>query len=219
MAEVWVAAVATVAVGAYSANQQKKSAQGAANAAAQGTAAEIAERQRQFDLTRQDQAPWLQAGTSALGRLSALSSGDMSGFYTSPDYRFNVEQQMQGLDRSAAARGAMFSGGADADRMKMMSGLASQQFGDYWNRQAGLANVGQTVASGLGSLGMGMANQNAYSIGNATLARQSAYGARADANAQLAATTANAFGNWYGANSARNGGGTGWYLGNNPGKG
>lgn len=217
MAEIWAAAVATVAVGAYSANQQKKGAQGMANAAQQGSAAEIAERARQYDLTRSDQAPWLQAGTSALAQMQALNSGDFSSFQASPDYEWTFNQGLQALDRSAV--GNLRGGGTDADRMAYGQGMASQQYGNYYNRLAGLAGIGQNTASGLGSLGMSMANQNANSIGNATLARQSAYGANADANSQLAAGLGGAFNNWYQGNLANNPGGTGWYLGNNPGRG
>lgn len=218
MAEVWAAA-ATVAVGVYSANQQKKASERGLAAQQAGADAATAEQRRQFDLTRQDQAPWMQAGTDALAQMQALNGGDFSSFTESPDYQFARDMGLQGVDRSASARGGMFSGGADADRMKFASGLASQNYGQFYNRLQSMAGQGQTTASGLGSLGMGMAGN----IGNIAMgmgdARASSYQSRADTNSQLAAGLGGLFNNWYQGNRANNPGGTGWYLGNNPGRG
>lgn len=183
-------------MGLYSANQQKKSAQGAANAQQAAADAATAEQRRQFDLTRGDQAPWLQAGQGALAQMQALNSGDFGSFTQSPDYQFAFDQGLQGLDRSASARGGMFSGGADADRMKFASGLASQNYNQFYNRLQSMAGQGQTTASGLGSLGMGMAN-NIGNIGiNMGDARASSYGQRADTNSQLAGLLGGAFNNY-----------------------
>lgn len=214
----WGIAAAAV-VGAYSANQQSKAAKGAANAQTRAADAATAEQQRQFDLTRQDQQPWLQAGQNALTQMQALNSGDFSSFKESPDYQFAFNQGLQGLDRSAAARGSLFSGGHSADLMQFGQGLASQNYGNFYNRLAGLSGTGQTTASGLGSLGANMANNIGNNYMNAGNARASAYGSIADSNSQLAGGIGGAFNNWYQQNSAKNGGGTGWYLGNNPGVG
>lgn len=211
--------VAAAVVGAYGANQQAGAAKDSANAAQNSANAEVRERQRQYDQSREDMMPWLDAGRQSLGQLSLLASGDMRGFYNSPEYAFTRDQGLQSLERGAASRGGMYSGGADADRMKFASGLASQEFGNHWNRLSGLAGTGQTAASGLGSLGASMANGNAQSMNLASQARQSSYGQIANANSQFAAGVGGAFNNWYQNNSANNGGGSGWYLGNNPGKG
>lgn len=214
----WGIAAAAV-VGAYSANQQSKAAKGAANAQTRAADAATEEQRRQFDLTRQDQQPWLQAGQNALTQMQALNSGDFSSFKESPDYQFAFNQGLQGLDRSAAARGSLFSGGHSADLMQFGQGLASQNYSNFYNRLAGLSGTGQTTASGLGTLGANMAGNIGNNLMNAGNARASAYGNIADANSQLAGGIGGAFNNWYQRNSANNGGGTGWYLGNNPGKG
>lgn len=186
------AAIVGVAASAYAANQQKKAASGAANAVQRGADAATAEQARQYDQSRQDQMPWMQAGQSALGQLSALAGGDFSGFYNSPDYQFNRDQGLQALDRSAAARGGMYSGGADADRMSFASGLASQEYGNHWNRLAGLANVGQATANNLGNLGANYATNVGNNIMTGANARASAYGQKAYANNMLAGSIANA---------------------------
>lgn len=159
---------AVVAAGAtaYGANRQASAARGAANTAA-------AEQARQFDLARQDQRPWLEAGQNALGRLQAVNDGDYSGFMNSPDYQFAMDQGIRSLDRSAAARGGLFSGGADADRISFASGLATQNLNNYTNRLSSIAGLGQNSAQSLGSLGANAAGN----IGNARMAAGQAQGA------------------------------------------
>lgn len=189
-------AAVSVVGGAMAANSQKKAAQGAANAQERGNQLAIDEQRRQYDLSRGDQQPWMQAGSSALGQMQNLNSGDFSSFKQSPDYQFALTQGLQGLDRSAAARGGLSSGGHSADVMNYAGGLASQNYNNYYNRLAGLSGTGQTTASGLGTLGANMAGN----IGNAQQAtgnaRASSYLARGDANSQLyglAAGTAKGF--------------------------
>lgn len=203
----------------YGANQQRRAGNRAANAAQQGSQAEIAERARQFDLSRADYAPYQAAGVDALDRQQRFLDGDRSGFESDAGYRFIRDEQQRGLERGAAARGALYNGGTSVDLLRQMTGLANQTAGDYWNRLAGRAGQGQSATSGLASLGASMANQNAMSIGNATAGRQSAYLNTGAANANAAGAIGGAFSNWYQRNSANNNGGSGWYLGNNPGRG
>lgn len=200
---------AALAAGAavYSARQQSRAGDRAANAAQQGSAAEIAERQRQFDLTRQDQQPFLQAGYGALERQEAALNGDFSGFQNSPDYAYSMQEMQRGIERGAGARGSLYSGGTNVDLARHLGGLANQNFSNYWNRLAGQAGQGQTSAVNLGGLGAMMSNQNANSIGNATAARQSSYLNSGAANAGAAGALGGIFNNWYQQRNASNGGG------------
>ena len=184
------AAAITAVAGAYSANQQKKAAQGAANAAQGAADAATMEERRQYDQTRQDMMPWLQQGGWAVGEQRRFLDGDWSGFESSPDYLFAVDQGNKALSRAAAANGSLVSGGTDADRIALGQGLATQYAGNYWNRLAGLAGTGQTTANQLGGFGANMANQIGQNAWGAANARASAYQQRADANSQLAGTVA-----------------------------
>lgn len=68
---------------ALSARSQSNAAKAAANAAQQSNDASIAEQRRQYDLSRGDNAPWLQTGQSALGQLASLyglAGGTQSAF-------------------------------------------------------------------------------------------------------------------------------------------
>lgn len=219
MAEVWVAGLATVAVGAYTANQSKKGAQGAANSAAQTAADQIAEERRQFDINQANQQPWLDAGKQNLQLMQAYLHGDTSGFENSADYQFRLGQSLQAQERGANARGGFMGGGADADRIQLAQGLAAQAGNDYFSKLSTGAQGGYNAANSLGVAGANSAGNIAGYMQNAGNARTSSYGAAADANSQMAAGVGGAFNNWYQQNRANNPGGTGWYLGNNPGKG
>lgn len=207
-----MAAVTSAAIGAgttlYSASQARRGANNAANAQQQAADAAIAEQQRQYDLSRQDQQPWMQAGQNALGQMQALNAGDFSSFQQSPDYQFAMDQGMQALDRGAAARGGLYAGGADADRIAFGQGLASQQYGNYYNRLAGIAGMGQGSANALGALGANSANQIGGNLMGAGNARASAYttGANANINAanQLGQLGGFALGQWQQQNQASN---------------
>lgn len=195
-----VVGVATLAAGAYSANQQAGAAEDAARADGQAGDAATAEERRQFDLTRQDQAGFLAAGNDALARQAAFLNGDMSGFQDSAQYKFAVDQGFQGLNRGLASRGAAgpggFSGGADADRIALGQGLATQYADNYWNKLAQRAGQGQQSATNLGNLGAGMAGrigQNAFNVADA---RGSAYQNKANAYTNFANQAAQT-GAWY----------------------
>lgn len=135
----------------------------------------IEEQRRQFDLTRSDQMPWLQAGQGALSNLQKLNSGDFSAFTQSPDYQFALDEGFKAMDRSAASRGRLYSGGYGQDLTKYGQGLATQNYGNYYNRLAGMAGVGQTTASNLGQLGQNMANSIGNQYNQIGAARASAY--------------------------------------------
>lgn len=190
-----VVGAAVSVVGGYMSNQSAKK---GANAAADGQMASVLEQQRQYDQTRQDMMPWLDAGRQGLNQLSLLASGDMRGFYNSPEYAFTRDQGLQSLERGAAARGGLYSGGADADRMKFASGLASQEYGNHWNRLAGLSGVGQATAGSLGQFGANAATNIGNAYGNIGNIRQSMYQQQGQNNAQMAGAVGGAFANWLG---------------------
>lgn len=115
--------------------------------------------QKQFEQTRQDQMPWLNAGKEALGGLqnyikdspdfndkwggrieSAYQGGQLTGgldpnnFQTDPSYQFRKQQGMDGIESSAAAGGGLLSGAALKSLNSFNSNLASQEYGNAWSR-------------------------------------------------------------------------------------
>lgn len=192
-------AAAAVVAGAVITSQAQKSAANKASKAQQGAANQaIQASQQNYDRTAANLNPYIDAGKSALGQMQTLNSGDYSSFKQSPDYQFTMSQGLQGLDRGAAARGSLYSGGHSADVLNYASGLASQNYNQYYSRLAGLSENGQNAASNLGSVGTG----NAAAIGNASTnaanAQANAAYNSANANSNMAGSLASAFGNAYG---------------------
>lgn len=144
----------------------------AAKTQAESAQAAIDEQRRQYDLTREDLAPSRQVGTGALNQLAAMygipgasgASGpaDYSAFYNSPDYKFALSEGLKSVENSAAARGGLYSGNAMRALQERGAGIASQNFGNYYNRLASLAGVGQTATNAGASYGANTASN----IGN-----------------------------------------------------
>lgn len=162
----WVATGVTVGGSILGGIMGSGSAKKAAKAQEQASQAAIAEQRRQYDQTRTDQMPWLLAGNSALAQLQQLNSGNFDSFQSSPDYAYARDQMQQGVERGAAARGGLYSGGSQVDLANAMNGIASQNYGNYYGRLAQLAGVGQSTATSLGSMGQATASN----IGNAQMA-------------------------------------------------
>lgn len=186
--------VAAAVIGGVAQNQAAKKGAGAATDASN---ASILAQQQQYVQDRADRMPWMDAGKSALSQMQALNGGDFSSFYKSPDYEFARDQGLQGIDRSAAARGSMFSGGADADRMRFASGLASQNYGNFYSRLSDLANGGNATAASLGQNGMQTASNIGNSLMNAGNARATSYMQQGNNYAGMAGALGSAFGQWY----------------------
>jgi hypothetical protein len=180
----------------WSSNQANKGNKDAANAVQAGQQSGIDEQRRQFDLTRQDMAPWLSAGTDALGKQTAFLNGDWSGFQNSPDYKYALSQGLDSIDHRAAARGGLFGGGNTRDAMTFGSGLATKNADGYWNKIAGMSGTGNASAANLGSLGASMANGISGAYSNMGNARASSYFNRGYNNAAAGSNLANIFQNW-----------------------
>jgi hypothetical protein len=95
---------------------------------------------------------------------------DMSAFFESPGYQFRRQEGTRGLERSAASRGGAFSGNALRALAEFNSGLASQEFGNYFNQLASIAGIGQTATNQTAAYGAQHADnagRNALAAGEA----------------------------------------------------
>jgi hypothetical protein len=147
--------------------------------------------ERQVEL----QEPFRQVGVNALPDLVAASQYDpftIDKFQADPGYGFRLKEGIRALENSAAARGGLLSGNTMRGITRYGQGLASEEFGNAFNRyQAGfasrlnplqaLAGVGQTSSNTLsnaaGQLGSSLSNL-AVGAGNA---RASGYAGTANA--------------------------------------
>ncbi len=168
----WVAGavVGSAVIGASAANKAAKTQASAAN-----RAAEL--QNEQYQQTRQDQMPWMQAGKAALDKLTPLATNyqkfGMDQFQADPGYAFRLSEGQKALDRSAAARGGLISGAALKAAGRYGQEMGSQEYMNAFNRYQteraaqlnplqSLAGVGQTTAANLGTAGAA----NAANVGN-----------------------------------------------------
>jgi len=171
------------------------SARSAANtqAAAANRAAEL--QREQFERQVELQAPFREAGVRALPELEAASRYTpfgMSQFQADPGYAFRLSEGQKALDRSAAARGGLISGGALKAAQRFGQEMGSQEYTNAFNRyqterQArlnplqSLAGVGQTSVNQLGAAGQAYATGAGEALGAAGQARASGYMGAANA--------------------------------------
>jgi hypothetical protein len=144
-------------------------------AAAADRAAEL--QNQQFQQTREDLAPYRAAGQTALNALTPLATNyqkfGMGQFQQDPGYAFRLSEGQKALDRQAAARGGLISGGALKAAQRYGQDMGSQEYMNAFNRYQternaqlnplqSLAGVGQTTANQLGQYGAA----NAANVGN-----------------------------------------------------
>jgi hypothetical protein len=145
----------------------------------QAAAAEkgIEEQRRQFDALVELMAPYVTAGTGAMGQQQALiglqgaeaQKQAIQGFEQSPLFQSLMQQGENAILQNASATGGLRGGNVQAAlaqfRPQALNSLIEQQYG----RLGGLSTMGQASAAGQASSGM----QSASNIGN-LLANQGA---------------------------------------------
>lgn len=109
-----------------------------------------------------------------------------------PGYQFRLSEGMKGLERSAASRGGLLSGGTLKGIQRYGQDMASQEFTNAFNRYQAertgtlnpyqaMAGQGQSVANTLTNAGMNYANQAGEAYQGAANARASGYIGQANA--------------------------------------
>lgn len=199
-----IGAGASLIGGAMGMSASSKAAKAQTQAAEQSAALQ----REMFDKQVELQAPFREAGLTAQNKLMqylGLSgapgeagygkyAGDftMQDFTTDPGYAFRLAEGNKALDRTAAARGGLLSGGAMKAAQRYGQDMGSQEYMNAFNRyQTNRANqlnplqslmgAGQTGANTLtqaaGQLGSNL-GENAIGVGNA---RASGYIGQANA--------------------------------------
>jgi len=158
----WVATAivgSSVISGALGASATRDAAGQAADASAQS----IAENRRQFDINQANQAPFLEAGTNALGQLQAgigqspsnqpifgaqqalpqFGNQDQFNFNLEADPGFNFarDQATNAVNAAQASQGGFNSGNRLAALADRITGLSSQFANDAFNRQSSQSNT------------------------------------------------------------------------------
>jgi hypothetical protein len=159
------AMVGSAVIGGVASNRAAKAQAGAARDAAdaQLTASREANalQQRMYEEGVARQQPFLQGGTEDYNRLRSLMSGGPEAsqqfLQMDPGYGFRLSEGMKALDRQAAARGGLMSGAALKAAQRYGQDYASGEFGNAYNRLAGLAQIGPSAAGVMNTLGQNYA--------------------------------------------------------------
>ena len=187
----------SVAGTAYSAYSSSRASSKAAKSQERAAQAAQAWEERVYYQTREDMAPWMEAGEEALGELQARIKEGPRGvleFPQDPYYNFLLEEGVKARERGAAAKGLLLSGAEEKALTQFgqdIGGGKYQQYLENWYKSLtplqSLAGLGQTTAQQTSALG----TQQAGQIGQNILA-----GGQAQAAGQLgqANTWANALG-------------------------
>ncbi len=156
----------------------------------------------QFNKTVELNEPFRQGGLAGQNRLlellgiggnaqapgygSAMRDFSMADYQADPGYQFRLGEGMKALDRGASARGSFNSGRAMKDLTRFSQGLASEEYGNAFNRfqtnrsnkinplQA-LAGTGQSATNQVSAAGQNYATNAGNAIMGGGNARASGY--------------------------------------------
>ena len=126
-----------------------------------------------FDLTREDLAPYLEAGTASLADLRAIMSGEQD-FRTDPGYEFRLAEGEEALGRHAGlpGGGGRYSGATLRSLIEHGQDVGSAEFEKVIGRMMSMAELGRGAAGG----GADYLTQAANARAAAVAGQASAYG-------------------------------------------
>ena len=150
----WVVAAAGVTAAAGLAGSAMQS-------SAAGSAADKANAAQRDALAQQTAqlAPWTGTGGSAntaTADLLGLNGPDAattarSNFQASPGYQWSLDQGLRAVDAGAASKGLLRSGATLKAEQTFGTGLADQEFSQYYNNLFNLSKLGESAGAGTGA--------------------------------------------------------------------
>jgi len=179
------------------ASKQSKAVKEAAGVSAEASRYATDLQKAMFDKQIELQQPFQQAGVNALAKMQAGEFAlpesfkyDPNSMYQDPGYAFRMEEGMNALNRSMAAKGLGVSGANVKGALRYGQNLGSQEFGaaygraldEYnsrlnrantgYNRLAALSGVGQTATDRIG----GAASSYGANVGNLAMGNAATQG-------------------------------------------
>lgn len=141
---------------------------------------QLALQKRMYEEDIARQKPFYDVGVNALPELveaSRYKNFGMDQFQTDPGYAFRLGEGTKALERSAAARGGLLSGGTGKALQRFGQEFGSQEYTNAFNRYLterdarlkplqSLTGMGQTTSQQLGASGQNYAGSSANIAGN-----------------------------------------------------
>lgn len=158
--------------GLVGAEASRSAANTQADATTQASSEANATQLAMYNQTRADMAPWREKGVDALNTLAARIKAGPGDFTKSPGYDFRVAEGNKAIERSAAARGNLLSGGTLKAITRYGQDYATSDYDNFLRRYyesltplQSMAGVGQSTASQTAAQG----NQTASQMASNTL--------------------------------------------------
>jgi len=134
----------------------KKAASAQEAAAAQASNTQL----QMYYASREDLAPWTEAGQNALAQYQERAEAGPGVFEESPGYQFRMGEGVKALERGAAARGGLLSGRQQKALTRFGQDYASNEYQNFLNQYyqglqptQWLAGTGQSAAAQQGAWG------------------------------------------------------------------
>jgi hypothetical protein len=230
----WVAGatIGAAVIGSSASSKASKAQQQAAETASQAsretTQASIEAQERMFNRQVALQEPFRETGLAAQNRLAdllgisgrtdqpgygyGLQRFTMDNYREDPGYGFRLKRGLDAMERTAAARGGLLSGNQLRGAMEFGQDLASQEYGNAFNRyQTERANILNPLQS-LGGVGQTATNTLTNAAGNLGAGMAGAYGNLGSALSANAIGAGNARASGYMGTANALSGGVGQYL-------
>ena len=144
--------IVSAGVGMYASSKASSAQESAAQSAAASSDKSLQAQLEMFYQQREDLEPWRDAGTKSVNKLLEMQETGPGEFEASPGYQFRLEEGQKALERSAAAKGTLLSGGTLKAATRYGQDYATNDYDNflrrYYNRLTpyqSLAGVGQTA--------------------------------------------------------------------------
>jgi hypothetical protein len=155
--------------------QQKRGQQKAIDAQLQVNRENIEFQKELFGKQQELQKPWREKGLEALQKYSQspdfeFDSKTFNFGEDDPSYQFRLQEGQRALERGASARGNVLAGGTDRGLVQYGQGMASQEYGNAFNRfqqseaqryqqERGVYDANQNKQINMMNMGMGATAQ------------------------------------------------------------
>lgn len=195
MSGIATAVVGSAVIGGY---VQSRAADKAASAQERSSEAGIAEQRRQFDAIQELLAPYVQAGTGAVGAQEALiglagpeaQQEAIAALEASPQFTSIVQQGEEALLQNASATGGLRGGNLQGALAQFRPQVLSQLIESQYGKLGQLSQLGQASAAGQASAGL----QTGSNVANLLAQQGQAQAGAALAQGQAAANVTNSIG-------------------------
>lgn len=135
-------------------------------------------------------------GTGTTTTTTTPASSTYKGFQATPGYQFMVDEAESGAMNHLGALGMKNSGAALKALTKLRSGLANQEYGNFLNRLAATAGMGQTQVNTNNTLSANSALNQGALMQDAGASRASGYVGGANSWISALNGVGNTLGNW-----------------------